>query len=74
MTTTAQIGANGATISESDANGVRDVRLRVLWDAAYHNKGGEAVRLIVIACNLEGGIERAIELIRDHAVRQKEAS
>ena len=74
MTTSAHIREGGASISKNDAKGIGDVCLRILWDAAYQSEGAEAVRLIVMACNLGGGIERAIELIRAETVRQQEAS
>jgi hypothetical protein len=74
MTTTAQIRTYGASISEGDEDGVGDVCLRVLWDFGHEDKAWAAVRLIVVACNLGGGIERAIELIRAETVRQQEAS
>ena len=73
MTTTAQIRTFGATVSENDADGIGNPCLRVLWDFGHEDKAWAAVRLIVVACNLGGGIERAIELIRAETVRQQEA-
>lgn len=71
FTATPVLGLGGFDISELDADGMGRRHLFVVNDrSATMEDAQKAVRVLCLALSLDGGLDRALELLRSEAVRQ----
>ena len=64
----------GFEISEADADGIGQPALTIYGRGRFPKaaeRAEAATRLIVLALNMDGGLDRAVELLRAETVRQR---